>query len=103
MASEKTSKAVKAVKAKAQKDPNAPVRVRRPRGTVDFGESNLNATRAWEAAQARGATGTLDDFHVAYNKTSRRRKAKLNDPAFLRARLAALECFETVVETDVPR
>lgn len=75
--------------------------VRRPRGTVGFGESSLNATRAWEAAQARGATGTLEDFHVAYNKTSRRRKAKLNDPAFLRARLAALEGNGS--PTDVPQ
>lgn len=83
MASEKVGK-VKVAKVAAAKP-------RRPRGTVDFGESSLNATRAWEAAVARGATGSLEDFQVAYNKTSRRRKAKLNDPAFLRARLAVLE------------
>lgn len=74
---------------------------RRPRGTVKIGETTMNTQRAWEAAQARGATGTLEDFHRAYNETSRRRKAKLNDPVFLRARLAALEGNGT--PTDVPQ
>jgi hypothetical protein len=67
------------------------VRVRRSRAEVPFAGSQVNAERAWEAAKAGGYSGTLEDFERAYLATSRRRRARENDPEFLLNRLVELK------------
>ena len=71
---------------------------RRRRGAeMPFEGQQLNAQRAYEAARAMvpGATFTIEDYRRAYDATTRRRRAKWNDPAWLRARAAELEAKQS--------
>ncbi len=87
--------AVKVVKTKAPKAPkiegDVPKCTRRPRASVPFAETQINAERAFEAAVRCGARDSISDYQRAYEATSRRRRAKMNDPEYLRRRLAELE------------
>jgi hypothetical protein len=82
----KVAKVAKAVTAEG-----ATPRPRAPRGSRPFEESQINAERAFRAAVRCGAADDFSAYRAAYTLNSRRRRAKLNDPQYLRERLRELE------------
>lgn len=68
-------------------------RPRRPYGSIPFGERQILAKRAFEVAKSLGLPEevTLETFQESYRKATPRRKARLDDPVYLRARLEELE------------
>lgn len=71
------------------------VRRRRRGRAVPLQQQQINAQRAYEAAQAI-APGrySLEDYLRAYEATSRRKRARHKDRAWLLAQLQALEAEE---------
>lgn len=86
---------------------SAPANPRAPRQKRPFSESQISGQRAFETAQMRGdwAQCSIQDFEAAYQETSRRPKAKLENPAFLKAqyeKLTGKKLVEAEEETPEP-